>query len=85
MKKYFVETNGYNMVILADGSGRGLIINDTAFDTDLTLAAAQAADYSGLDGFDTIDECNANYGNGDNIIDFDPDNANWTNCIITEF
>ncbi len=71
MKRYFCEAQDYNVVIFADEAGRAVMIEETAFDEPLTLEAARAADYSNLEGFETIEEAAANYTG--EIINFYPD------------
>ena len=85
MKRYFIETNGYNMVVFADNFNKGCVIDEKSFDQHLTLEIAKTADYRNFDNCETAEECNANYGNGENLIDFNLDDAQWADCIITEF
>ena len=57
MKRYFVETAGYNMVAFVDDNGECYILHEGSFDEPLTLEVAKNADYSNLDGCETADEC----------------------------
>ena len=73
MKRYFIKTNGFNMVVFVDPIGNGYIIPDTSFDCELTFENAKNADYSNLDGCETAEECFYSMGFGekdDLIIDF---------------
>lgn len=67
MKKFFVETNGYNMVFLVDGNGRALPIYEQAFDEPLTLEVAKNADYSNFDGIEDAEVAAANY-TGETVV-----------------
>ena len=76
MKRFFVETEDYNCVVFADENGKGYVIDETAFDEELTLDVAKNADYSNLDGCETAEECAQCIGTAEaeqNVIDFDPD------------
>lgn len=67
MKRFFVETNGDNMVAFTDGT-EAFVINENCFDEKLTLDVAKNADYSNLDGCETAEECNTAMGqNGENV------------------
>lgn len=57
MKRYFMETNAYNMVAFVDDSGDCYIVHEESFDEPLTLEVAKNADYSNLDGCETAEEC----------------------------
>lgn len=56
MKRYFVETNAYNMVVFVDVEGNAYAFYDTAFDEPLTLETAMAADYSNCEGCETAED-----------------------------
>ena len=73
MKRYFAETNGYNCVLFVDDKGKAVVIQEEVFDEPLTLEVAKAADYSNFDNCETAEEANANYGNGENLINFNED------------
>lgn len=68
MKKYFCETNGYNMLVYVDDSNRAY-----GFDCE-TLEHAKKMDTSGADGENDIEvlavNCN---GDIDKIFDFHED------------
>ena len=69
---YFVETNGYNFVGITDDipehENMYLYMDEKCFDERLTLVVAKKTDYSNFDNENNIESCNANFGNGDNII-----------------
>lgn len=65
MKRYFVKTNAYNMVVFVDDTGMAYIIHEESFDEPLTIDVAKNADYSNLDGCETADECYWAIGCGD--------------------
>ena len=76
MKRFFVTTEDYSMVVMADENGRGFVIDETAFDEPLALEVAKNADYSNLDGCETAEECAESIGTAEaeqNIIDFNAD------------
>ena len=76
MKRFFVEAEDYNMVVMADENGKGFVIDETAFAEPLTLEVAKNADYSNFDGCETAEECAECIGTAEaelNIIDFDAD------------
>lgn len=75
MKKYFVETNGYNMVIFADNNGKCFAVHEQAFDERLTLDVAKNADYSNFDGCDTAEQCAYAMGVGVGETVFDTKDA----------
>lgn len=62
MKKYFVETNGYNCVAIVDKEDNALILHEECFNEPLTLESAKRADYSNLNGDETVEECLASMG-----------------------
>lgn len=68
MKRYFVETNGYNMVVFVDDNNDVFYLHEKAFDEDLTLEVARNADYSNVEGFETAKQMAANYYTGENYI-----------------
>ena len=70
MKRYFAETEDYNVVLFVDQSGRAVMIDEAAFNEPLTLAVAKAADYSNFDGCQTAEEAAANYTG--EVIEFRP-------------
>lgn len=72
MKKYYAETNSESMVLITDGV-KAVYIDETAFDEELTLEVAKAADYSNFDMDGTIEEANHNYADGTHLIDFNTD------------
>lgn len=72
MKRYFCESQDYNVVIFADQAGKAVMVDETAFNEPLTLEVAKAADYSNFDGCETVEEAAANYYTGE-IINFYPD------------
>lgn len=57
MRRFYVETNAYSMVIFVDENGKGFTIFEDQFDEPLTLEVAKNADYSNLDGCKTAKEC----------------------------
>lgn len=67
MKKLFVETNAYNMVLFVDNEGMAYVVEEKSFDKELTLDVARAADYSNLDNCETAQECQDSMGFGDII------------------
>lgn len=76
MKKFFVTTEDYNMVVMLDENGKGFVIGETAFTESLTLDVAKNADYSNFDDCDTAEECAASIGTAEaeqNVIDFNAD------------
>lgn len=81
MKRFFVKTNDYNMVIFVDKNGNGYIIDETAFDEPLTLDVAKNANYSNFNDCETAEDCAASIGVDDNIITFNPTEYDY----ITEF
>lgn len=81
MKRFFVKTSGYNMIVFVDKNGNGYVIDETAFDEPLTLNAAKNADYSNFDGCETAEDCAASIGINNNIIPFNPTEYDY----ITEF
>lgn len=71
MKRFFIETNGYNMVAFVDDKNKAFILHEQSFDTELTLETAKNADYSNLDGCKTAEDCAGAMGMGeDRIFDF---------------
>lgn len=69
MKRYFVETQDYNFVAFTDDKNKGfLMVDEQAFDEKLTLEVAKAADYSTIEDFEDIEGANANYSDGNNLI-----------------
>lgn len=72
MKKYFVETNAYSMVVFVDEQGNAFPIHEKYFDERLTLDVAKKADYSGIDGCETAEEVAfAIGGDTDDIFNFE--------------
>lgn len=57
MKRYYVDTNGYAMVVFADNSGKAFVIGEESFDEPLTLDVAKNADYGNLENCETAEEC----------------------------
>lgn len=86
MKRYFVKTNAYNCVVFADGSGKGYVFRETEYNEPLTLKVAQKADYSNVEGCETLEEIAANAYGEKGIINFDPDDF-YSNpeCEMVEF
>lgn len=73
MKRFFVEAEDYNMVVMVDENGKGFVIDEIMFDEPLTLEVAKNADYSNLDGCNTAEECACSIGAPDveqDVIDF---------------
>lgn len=74
MKRYFVETNGYNCVAFVDDNGTAYIVHENNFDEPLTLDVAKTADYSNFDNCGTAEECAQAIGTSEvleNIVAFD--------------
>jgi len=84
MKRYYIETDGHNMVAYVDGSGRAFVLTDSIDNDFSTLAAAKTHDYAEIDGM-TIDEMDASIGGTNNFIvdDFDIDDSSYSS--IQEF
>lgn len=81
MKRYFVETQDYNFVAFSDATGKAVVVDESAFQEPLTLEVARRTDYGSLEGFETAEEAAANYGTGEQLIDFNPDDYER----VTEF
>ncbi|MCM1543441.1 MAG: hypothetical protein NC121_19620 [Blautia sp.] len=80
MKRYFAKDSvGEAVVLFVDDNRKAVYINETAFDEELTLEVAKAADYSNLDGCKTAEEAAANYYTGENLIDFNEDD--WEELV----
>ena len=76
MKRFFVETEDYNMVAFVDDEGKAFIIDETNFDEVLTFDVAKNSDYSNLDGCETAEECAYSIGTPQamqEVFAFDPD------------
>ena len=56
MKRYFVETNGYNMVAFVGTDGKAYAFHEETFDKELTLETAKNSDYSGIEDAETAEE-----------------------------
>ena len=67
MKRYFVETNGYNCVAFVDGNGKAYVFHEEAFDEELTFEYAKSADYSNVEGCETAEEIACSV-DGENVI-----------------
>lgn len=65
MKRYFVETNAYNMVAFVDELGKAFVYDETAFPQDLTLEVAKDTPYENIDGAETAEEAAAMQGTGE--------------------
>lgn len=71
MKRYYVEDAvGQAYVLFVDDNGKAVYVSEAAFDEELTLEVAKAADYSNFDGCETAEEAAANYYTSDNLINF---------------
>lgn len=82
MKRYYAEDAvGQACVLFVDDDRKAVFINETAFDEELTLEVAIAADYSNFDGCKTAEEAAANYYTGENLIDFNEED--W--IVLVEF
>lgn len=84
MKKYYVETNAYNCVMIADDFGKAYVCHEEMFDEALTLEVAKSADYSNFDGCENAEECAFAIGTSsamENVIDFDENNYE----VVVEF
>lgn len=68
MKRYFVETNGYNCVAFVDNNGKAYVFHEETFDEELTFEYAKSVDYSNVDGCETAEEIAACTG-GDLVVD----------------
>lgn len=72
MKRFFIETNGGNMIAFVDDKNKAFVLYDQSFDKELALETARNADYSNLDGCKTAEDCDGAMGmGGDRIIDFE--------------
>jgi len=74
MKRYFVETNGYNCVAFVDDNGTAYIVHENTFDEPLTLDVAKNVDYSNFDNCETAKECAQAIGTSEafeNVVAFD--------------
>lgn len=71
MKRYFVETNGYNMVAFVDDSNRAYVFHEECFTEKLTLEAAQNADYASCEGCETAEEIDIAVGAGNGTYAWD--------------
>ena len=80
MKRIFAETNGYNVVLFVDDNNNAFVVDEAAFDEELTLEVAKNADYSNYDGCETAEECQAAQGCGD-VIAYNEDEFE----AVTEF
>lgn len=69
MKRIFVETNDYNLVLFVDKNNKAFAVPDGAFDSELTLEIAIKADYANYDGCETAEECRCAQGLGD-VFDY---------------
>lgn len=65
MKKLFVETAGYSMVVFADENGMCYCFHEESFDEPLTLEVAKKTDYSNCDGCNTAEEIKDCIGTGE--------------------
>lgn len=83
MKKLFVETNEYNMVLLLDKSNHAFPLHEENFGKKLTYDVARQADYSNFDGCKTAEECKYAAGWDGEVIDCSKDDF-FEDCIITE-
>lgn len=73
MKRYFIETNGYNCVAFVDDNGTAYIVHENNFNEPLTLDVSKNADYSNFDNCDTAEECAQAIGTSEaleNIVNF---------------
>lgn len=88
MKRYFVETNGYNCVAFVDENNKAIVLHDECFDEPLTIKYAKNADYSNIDGCETAEECICAMGGESNnvvFIDNFDEFQNDDNVTVTEF
>lgn len=77
MKKYFVETNGYNSLVFVFDDNRAI-----AFDCE-TLEAAKNMDCSGIENSTDVEDAAINCNiDTDNIFTFDKSDSCWEN--VTE-
>lgn len=85
MKRYFVETNGYNFVAFVDENNKGYYIDEMVFEEDLTLDVAKNHDYSAIIDCKTAEECAvAILGDPEaNVFEFDIDSEDYES--VTEF
>ena len=86
MKRYYVETNAEAMVVFVDENGKAFPFRDGEVDTNnqrLTLETAKAADYSGIEDCETIEEIiNALSSEFEkDVFDFSPDDFE----VVEEF
>ena len=73
MKRYFVETNAYNMVAFVDDSGKAYIYEEDAFlPQALTLEVAKAAKYENAEGCETAEEIMYAQGTDREVYDWQP-------------
>ena len=86
IKRFFVRTMQETYVILSDGKGKGYFFGEKSFDEPLTFEVAQKADYSNVEGCETLEEIAANAYGEKGIINFDPDDLECNiKCEIVEF
>lgn len=89
MKRYFIETNGYNCIAFVDSDNKAIVFDEICFDETLTIEYVKKADFSNLDGCETAQECiNAIGGESNNITlvdNFDDEFTNSEDVTITEF
>ena len=88
MKRYFVETNGYNCVAFIDDNNNAIVLHEGCFDEPLTIESVKMNDYSNLDGCETAEECIHEMGGETNNVVFINDFEKFTNddnVTVTEF
>lgn len=57
LRYYYVETNAPVYVVVVDNENNAILLDETMFDTPLSLEVAKSGDYSNLNGCQNIEEC----------------------------
>lgn len=86
MTRLHVATNGTNFVAFVDEQNKAYIMDESTFGYQLTVEAAKAEDYSGIENCETAEDIVYAIGTPNaesNVIDWNEDD--YIDCVITEF
>ena len=82
MKRFYVRTNGEDMVMFVDDKNEAFFMDESNFKERLTLDVAKSTEYENIDGCTTALECSCAMGYGEErAVDF----GEFEDDELTEF